>query len=373
MKKHILATALVLASSTAFATKARQKSLGNSFHLSGTQTVYTSPYHLFSIDNFVSVEAGLTTSTTVDNGAEGSGMFNVNENSRLFMSIGHLDESVQTQRKFLNALAGVTAYKTQQNPIEAIYAWKADGTTWGLGLNYSDYKNKVTNEAETSTGVRVAASYGAFKWKLNTGLVNKATNTAGDTFDNQPYYNLGLRYQMDTLRFGFDYTGWTVKQTLNGATTANQEHQFQGMNVRVTDVQKVDKTEYFYGVTLDQSTFKDKIADKKFTRLTAPVLIGAETHANDWLIVRGSVVQTVLIAQSKDEVGYPAAAVTGATGTVDGEFAAEANNTAVNVGLGLKLNKVQVDATLSGLSGSTANQKVDGTNLLAQVGVVYKY
>ena len=371
--KHLLMLVIACSFSTAFATKARLKALSNSLHLSGTQTVFVSPYHLMSLENFVALEAGLTTSTTVDNGAEGSVLMNVNSDSKLFFSVGHLDESVQSQRKFVNGITGVTGYKTQQNPAEIIYSWKDGSTVWGLGTYYSNFNNKLTNEKESSAGLRLAASYGDIKWKANFGLVNSAVNTAGDQFNGDVYFNLGLRYNQNAFRYGLDITTWNVSQTLNAGLAPNLSHGFQDINLRVVNVNKIEAGEFFMGAGLQQVTVKDKQADKKFNRTTLPLILGAEAKANDWLVLRGSITQTVLVAQSKDEVGYTAASLTGASGVVDAEFSAEANNTAVAAGVGIVMNKVQLDATLKGLTGTTANQNINGTDLLAQVGVVYKY
>lgn len=371
--KQLLAILITISFSTAFATKARLKALSNAFHLSGTQTVYTSPYHLMSLDNFVAVESGLTTAGTVDNGAEGSVLMNVNPDAKLFFSLGHLDESVQSQRKFTNGLAGVTAYRTQQNPAEVLFSWKDGKTVWGIGTYYSNFNDKLANEKESSAGLRLAASYGDLKWKMNFGLVNSAVNTAGDQLNNNTYFNYGLRYSKETLRYGFDFTTWDVSQTLNAATSPNESHSFQSLNFRIIDTKKLEAGEFFYGLGLEQVNVKNKIADKKFQRLTAPLIMGAEFKAIDWLTIRGSITQTVLVANSKDEFGYTAASLSGATGVATGEYSAEANNTAAAAGVGLMFNNVQLDASLKGLIGSTANQNINGTDLLSQVSAVYKY
>lgn len=371
--KNLLAIIIVVCSfSTAFATKARIKGLSNALHLSGTQTVFTSPYQLMSLDNFIAFESGNTTATTVDNGAEGSVLMNIDPASKLFVSLGHLDESVQSQRKFMNGLIAA-AYKTQQNPAEIIFAWKNGSTVWGMGTYYSNFNDKIAlGQKESSAGFRIAASHGDFKWKTNIGLVNTAVNSLGSELNNDMYFNLGLRYSQNNLRYGLDFTTWNASQTSAGGAI-DQSHHFQDINLRFIEVNKTDVGEYFMGLGLQQINAKNKMDDKKFVRTTAPVIFGAETKANDWLVVRGSVTQTVLIAQSKNEVGYTSASLSGATGVVDAEFSAEANNTAVAVGLGLLLNKIQVDATLKGLTGSGASQNINGTELLAQAGVVYKY
>lgn len=118
MKTILYIISVFVLTSTAYATKARNAALGNSFHLRGTQTVYASPYHL----------SGLTTATSTTNGAEGSASMSVSDNSKLFVSIDHIDETIQPARNLLNALGPLTS-KTQQNPIEFIYATKADEKT----------------------------------------------------------------------------------------------------------------------------------------------------------------------------------------------------------------------------------------------------
>jgi len=362
--------------STAYATKARGAAMASSIHLVGTETVYTSPYHIMALDNFIALESGLTSATSTTDGAEGSALKSLNADSKLFLSIGHLDESAQSQRKFMNGwlgLTGITAYKTQQNPIEAIYNLKMGTTIWGIGGYYSSYNDKKTasSPSESSAGVRLAASYGDLKWKANIGLLNKAMNSAGAELVNDMYFNLGLRYSQKNMRYGLDITTWNAAQTLTGTTT--DSHSFQDIIVRAVEVNKTDVGEYFMGAGLQQTTVvNNKMIDKKMVRTAMPIILGAEAKANDWLVVRGSITQTVLVAQSKDEVNYPVAAFTGATGATS-DFTAEANNTVVAAGVGLMFNKIQLDATLKGLTGTVASQNINGTDLLAQVSAVYKY
>ncbi len=369
--KHLLLLAVALSFSTsAFATKARLKALGNSFHLTDTQGVYASPYQVTALDNFISLESGKTTSTSLTDAAEGAILTTISPESKVLVSIGHLDETVLTQRLFANNVLTKT-YKLQQNPLEVIYNYKEGSTVWALGMYYSNFNDKLTSEKESSSGLRLAANYGNFKWKTQLGLTNSAVDATGDSLDSNMYFNLGLRYTQNTLRYGLDFTTWNVSQTSAGAVNASAG--YQNILARITQVNKIENGEFFTGISLDQTNIKDKITDKKFSRLIAPLLMGAEVNASDWLTLRGSISQTVLIAQSKDEVGFTAAAVTGATGVVNGEFSAEANNTIVAVGTGMNVGKVQIDATLKGLVSATASQNVNGTDLLSQVGVIYKY
>ena len=58
---------------------------------------------------------------------------------------------------------------------------------------------------------------------------------------------------------------------------------------------------------------------------------------------------------------------------MDLEYAGEPNTTSVAVGAGMKFQKVTIDGTLKDLMTSSGGQKLDGANVLAQVGVVYSY
>lgn len=375
--KKILALVLVLASSQAFATKARTTALANSFHLVDTQTEFSSPYHIFSLPDFVSLESGKTTSTSATDGAEGLVKFSINDSSKLLVAVGHKDETVQTQRKFLNSVGGFT-YMTQQNPVEVIYGMKdGSGTIWAGGLYYSDYKDKVLDNKETSTGLRFSASHGDFKWKVNLGLTNKIekhTNPAAatdGTLTSQPYTNVGLRYNVGAQhKFGLDYTMWNVKfEDTTGTET--QSHAYQNIKLQYVNTTQADGNDLFYGIGVDSIDLKNKIADKKLTRLALPVWFGIEHNATEMFTVRGSLKQT-LWAQSKDDAGYAVGAVDGAFGAAS-EMAAEPNNTEVAVGLGWKFKQVIIDGTFSGLVGKTATQQVNSTSLLAQVGATYNF
>ncbi len=369
--KKIMALALVLASVNAFATRARTTALSGSFHLVDTQTEFSSPYHLFSIPDFVSLESGKTTATSTSDGAEGLAKFSVNDSSKVLVAIGHKDETVQTQRKFLNAVATST-FSTQQNPVEVIYGMKmSDGTIWSGGLYYSNFKDKVADNNEQTMGLRLAASHGDFKWKVNLGLTNKAQNTTNGTFTNQPYTNVGLRYGIGKdHKFGLDYTMWNAKME-NVAGAETQNHAFQNIKLQYVNTTQADGNDFFYGLAVDQIDLNNKIADKKLTRLALPVWFGFEHNANEIFTVRGSIKQT-LWAQSKDEATYPVGSVDGAFGG-GSEMAAEPNNTEVSAGLGWKFKQVTLDGTLAGLVGKTATQQVNSNSLFALVGATYWY
>lgn len=376
MKKISSFFLILLFVGIANATKARNAALANSFHLRGTQTVYSSPYHVYSLENFVSLESGLTTATSTSNGAEGSFQMNAGENGKLFISLGHLDETTQPVRSFINAVGG-TNFKPQQNAVEFIYSHKTESAIFGYGAYLSNYNNKLagSEEKESSNGLRLSGSHGALGWKVNLGLTNTAETTTVK-MKGGLFANLGLRYKIDSTSLAFDYTVWGVK-TENVTTSATiQEHDYANIVLRAVHSTKVESNEIFYGAGINQTNLKDKVMDKKLNRLHLPLIIGFESKATDWLILRGSVTQSVLVTTFKDERGYPAAAgsvVSPANGTADLEYSGEPNSTSVAVGAGLKFGKLTIDGTLKDLMTSAGGQRLDGANLLAQAGVVYNY
>lgn len=377
MKPTLSFFAILLSVGIANATKARNTALSNSFHLRGTQTVYTSPYHLKNLDNFVSFESGITSATSTGSSAEGSFLMNAGETGKLFMSLGHLDETTQPVRTFINTV-GTYTFKPQQNAIEFIFSHKTESATFGYGVFYSNFNNKTvgSEEKESSNGLRVSGTHGALGWKLNLGLTNTAENTTVK-MKGTLYANLGLRYKMDSTSFAFDYTTWGVKvETIATGATA-QEHDFANIQLRTLNSTKVESNEIFYGAGFSQTNLKDKVTDKKLNRLHLPLILGFEAKATDWMMLRGSITQSILLTTFKDERGYPAVSgiTTPATTppTAQLEYSGEPNTTSVAVGAGLKFGKVTIDGTLKDLMTSSGGQKLDGSNLLAQVGVIYNY
>ena len=119
--KKLLLVVLSLVSVNAFATKARLIALGNSFHLVDEQFAYTNPMNLFFIGNLVSLETGLTTSTTVRNNAEGIISYGLSENSRIAVELGKNDDSITNQRAFINSRVGLATYMLPQNTVHLMY------------------------------------------------------------------------------------------------------------------------------------------------------------------------------------------------------------------------------------------------------------
>jgi hypothetical protein len=369
--KKLLVIAVALASVNAFATRARVTALANSPHLIDTQTVYSNPSDIFFVGgDYVTIESGRTNAASNDasaaaimnEGAEGMVVRSMGD-AKFGFSLGHDSDVAVMQRQSVATLFPSKTNYYQQNPIELTYGMKAGDMAWGATLVYSSYKSKTgVNEKEDSSGIRAGMRMGALDAKLGLGLSNNYQNDTDGKFKGTLSASIGAGYAMDNLYFDgfFRQAGW---KTENAAGTETAKFDYNTIQANVTSSHKKDGSEFFYGAGLASTTTKNSVGDVKLTALTLPVWMGLEVDAASWVTLRGSITQTVLLDNTKTEAG----------GATVAEFSPGANNTQVAVGAGVKFNKITVDGTLSGLTGATANQQLDGNNLLSTVGMTYMF
>jgi hypothetical protein len=380
--KKLLVIAIALASVNAFATRARLNALGNSVHVMDTQRIYSNPSDMFSFGDFVNLESGLTdysaagtadcdsitAGTQYCKGLNAEGMVvRTMGDAKYALSLGHLSDNANgTLGGLRSAISPLGKVAYQQNPIELSYAAKTASMVWGLTLVYSNYNDKKasTESKETSAGFRFGGRMGAWDFSFAQGLLNEADSKPGNAkYKGTAGTGLYAGYAMDNMYFYGDakMVGFKTENRTTGAETSKYDRTDLKLGAAVSN--KKDGNELFYGVALTNSSSKESVADSKGSSLTMPIAIGMETEATSWMTLRGSITQTVLLNDSKSETGA----------TTNFEYSPGANNTVVAVGTGLKFNKVTVDGTLSGLSGTTAAQTLDGNGLLTQVGFTYMF
>lgn len=370
--KKLLVIAVALASVNAFATRARVNALGNSPHLIDTQTVYSNPADMFFVGgDYVTLETGKTRATNLNDGAEGMVVRSFGD-AKLGLSIGH-DSDVAVQQRGLaagNFGAAVNFY--QQNPVELTYGMKAGDLAWAGTFVYSNYKSKTgINEKEDTMGLRGGLRMGALDAKLGLGLANNYQNDTNGKFKGTLSISAGVGYAMDNLYFnGFVRQSGFKTESATGTETS--KYDIMNIEANVTSSHKKDGSEFFYGVGLANASVKNKTAPEvKTTSLSLPIWMGLEVDAASWAVLRGSIKQSVLINDSKRET-------TPADNVNDFDFAPGANNTVVNVGAGLKFNKVTIDGSLEGLTNSAStptvgSQQLNGNTLLGSVGLTYMF
>ncbi len=369
--KKLLVMAVALASVNAFATRARVNALANSPHLIDTQTVYRNPSDMFFVGgDYATIETGLSVAavsqdatgaiTGGQSGAEGMVVRSMGD-AKMGLSLGHDSENAYV----LRAQGGVpVAIRTQQNPIELSYGMKAGDMAWGATLVYSNYKDKTaTDLKEDTAGIRAGMRMGALDADLRVGLSNNASSAAFGKFKGTLGLGARVGYAMDTVYLAADanLAGFKVEDN-TGKETAKVDNTTIG--VSATNSHKKDGSEFFYGVGLNSVTSKNGTTDYKVTQLNLPVWMGLEVDAASWLVLRGSVKQTVLINDNKVETNASTTAVDESPGL---------NNTVATVGAGLKFNKITLDGSLGALSGPAATQALNANNLLGQVGLTYMF
>lgn len=368
--KQLLVIAIALTAINAQASRARVQALGNSAHLVDTNTVFDNPADVFALpSDYVVLETGATQSTATATGAVPTATTAANANAegmivrtmgdaKLGLSLGH--QSANASSWGLRSFATNAALEVnQQNPLELTYGMKTGDIGWAGTLVYSNYNDKATTtgvEKENSLGVRLGARAANWDAALRVGLSSNVQLATGEDLKGTTAIALEGGYWMDNMYVYGTYGTSGIKE--EGATgTELAKVKNDTISVGVLSSMKKDGSELFYGAQLASGMFKNDTTDLKINTLSLPLIIGLEVDAASWLTFRGSVTQTVIIDNRKVE----------AAGTTTGEWAPGANTTAVNLGAGLKFNKLTVDGTL----GTATTQVVNTTALMAQVGATY--
>ena len=352
----------------------RLQALANSFHLVDAQSVYKRPIDLVYLDNYVALETGVTAATSVNDNAEAMISYSSDEKHRLAVSFGHQDVAVAGSRQFINILSG-SAFELAQNPLHVFYSVDDPLTPYAVGLFYSAKNDKLSGLKEASAGLSFGMEWGKFQINSIYVPTNSADAAAGKKFNGQGYWQSAVSYLADKSLFEFTYT--TSKHQLStevaGALILNESHTQDIVTLGLADSNRQVENDFFWGAQIITTRINcdyhsDVACDKIFTRTLLPVWFGVEAQANDWVIVRGAVKQSFMISLTKDDVGYPAAAVNGATGAV-ANTAAGANDSVVTAGLGFKFKNLLLDGVLS----TASTQVLNSADFLSQIGMTYRF
>lgn len=367
--KQLLVIAIALASTTAFASRARVTSLSNSKHITDTQSIYTNPAKMFLMGDFVNLESGTTAQGAQGTNTEGLLVRSMGD-AKMGLSLGHRSENASNfglRSIYFTGVASGTpalnAASNQQNPVEFSYGMKAGDLTWAGTLVYSNYNDKANDVKESSMGVRLGALTGAWDIALGLGLGNTVkVGTPDVDFKGTTGIALDVGYTMNTLYTYASVSLAGAKMSVGGVEQAKVD--VTRITLGAVESVKKDGNEFFYGVALANSVSENKAGTgSKTTSMTLPVIVGLEAEATSWMTLRGSLTQTVLINNSKSE----------ANSVTTAETAPGGNNTVAAIGTGLKFNKVTVDGSLSGLTGGGSTQNLDGNTLLTTVGLTYMF
>lgn len=359
MKKLLVVAALTMAAAPAMASKARMTALGNSAHLIDTTTIFVNSADVHYLGDFATIEFGTADNAAGTPHAEGGFV----RSSAMGKWGAHLGRQSATVNEFVdsvNAGAGPDLLK-EQNALDLIYGTELGGQKWGFGLHYSNAKDE--KNALATNGKRKVSTLGASVgvrndiWNayLRFGLTGKTESdlaAAPNKLEQKGLYDLGGGYWIDTLYVDAKFLTTKGNFTSTGVNTDIEKTTY---SVGVTDNVKVDGGNFFYGARFANEELKTSPGNKA-TAMGLPVLAGIEVDATSWMVLRGSITQTVLLGETKVD----------STPEVKTSLL---NDTTVAAGAGLKFGKLTFDGTLE---GSTTG-KVNADTLLANASVTYLF
>ena len=347
MKKLLVITALTLASTSAFASKARMTSLSDSAHLTDVQTIFVNPADLSLMGSWATFEMGPrnTALTPSVNPHAEAGFARADGDARWGFYLGRTG-TASTLRE--SAAAGV--FQSEENPINLFYAAKTADMAWGLGLGYSNTDKKATGKQSTM-GLNGGMRMGPWEASLDLGLTDTA-EVGTRKWTGKSAADLRGGYTMDAWYFYGQYAMNGGKDETAGTTNADLEN--STIKIGAVNSTKGDGGEFFWGAAYQMENTDNKTTPLKEETASLPVTIGVEADGASWLTLRGSVTQTVLLGSVK---------------STPGETISKANDTTVRAGAGIKFNKFTLDGALAG--STTGN--INGNSLLANASLTYNF
>jgi hypothetical protein len=153
-----------------------------------------------------------------------------------------------------------------------------------------------------------------------------------------------------------DYGNSKSSFEAGGATTDLKVGETELGFANVLDIDTANR--FFYAISYDMMTTDTGAVNGKTDHNSVPLVIGVEADATSWMVLRGSVKQTVLMDTTKN-------VETDSNGT---------NTTSVAAGLGVRMNKFMFDAAFEDLVSGAANTgKVNGSKLFSTASLTYTF
>lgn len=336
MKKLLVVAAAVMAAApAAMASKARVQALNGSRQIVDIQNAFERPYQFMQLDSMATIEWG--GDATAANRAEG-GFLMRSEEQAYGIYLGH-------RQAEMNTVLTSGTHLGEQNPISLFYATKMGEWTFGGSLNYSTGKDDAANQKVSAMSVSLGAAMGAWEMELTQGISGKSEDGATDR-ESKGLTKVGVTYKLnETMQV---YGKYMMNKFDVGAATTETTDMSVGF---VNTVAATEDANIFYGVAYNNTETKNATKGSYL-----PVWIGLEANANSWLVVRGSVQQNVLLNETTDVAA--------------GDNKSDLESIVFNAGLGAKLGKGILDATVS-----TANQGNLGFNddLFGQVSYTFMF
>ncbi len=375
----LIATTLLLVSPQSFASKSRLSSLGQdvngSLFIDDARNIFLNPAMINQLSGgLANFEFGASNSDNEPKAEGGLARQHGDFNVAVQLGRRSLGTIRQAQTRALY-LAG-NALEAPQNGLDVIIGSKT-GLNWGLGVHYANSSSKSSSGVEfpdlesSSMAVRGGADWGKHSAYVGIDLKNLATNetAAGvkQKYDGKTSFDVGgvlklegqaklagtLEFRKADLDSGAGTRGTTDDKTLT-VNFYNELPTKAGVMMF-----------YTAGFRWMESKFdiENATADAEQSTLSLPLALGIELDAKEWMKMRASVRQNVIVDTQKDKNNANATSRQIETSNTD--------DTVVAAGAGFKLGDFMLDALIAG--ASDANGSINANTLLTHASLNYSF
>jgi hypothetical protein len=347
MKKNVLVIAgLAVLSTNAFASKARMQALGQgnvSYYISDSRSVFLNPAAINENKNYIVAEWGTAAAATRSEG----GFFREQGSFNYGLYLGNNSNAAGSTHG--------TNYSAQANAAD-LFIGGDMGMKWGAKFHMASQKDEsaltgTVARKNDAMGIGLGVVHGDIEGYANIDLndksVGQTTSAAADESKFSGSMQVGGSYKLTGWTLFGDYASSKLEETgqAQGAVTrstlvvgAGRVHELTNGARLVTDA------------SYSLLTVKDNAGSVKTTRL--PVTLGVEADATSWLVLRGSVAQSL----------------TGGRKAADGKVTSTDTNV-VAAGASLNFGKLKLDGTVT--NENTGELRLD--TLMSNVSMSYSF
>lgn len=356
MKKTVVLV-LALTSLSAFASKARLEALGESkdgsYYIQDNRDMFLNPAHVNYHKDFLTYEWGSTLTNAADstNSPRSEGGFYRSMGSLNYgLYLGSQVDRVVTKRD----VTSDANFQDMNNPVDLFVGGETSAMKWGANLTYSTSENHNAGsfkKDEDYLGLKAGVEMNNLEVFAHTDIQNKAKGgtQTNDEFEGKFGGLLGATYMLNDLKIYGSFSRYAADFKDDNGTAVNKtKYSDKAMKLGVGRTASVnDKTKIFTRVEYNcTNNGTERVDNKTYTTKSwnLPVAVGIEHDALSWLMLRGSVTQSLW-----------------GSDTTDTTYTKRGNDTGVNAGATLALGSLKLDG-LVGTSSTGSTAPATGTN-----------
>lgn len=341
-----------------------------SLFIKDTRNIFLNPAYVSQFGGNINLELGTANNTTAEPRAEG-GFLMAGEGMSYGVQLGRVGFA---QTNILNQNASFDAGQanlTAQNSVEVFFGQG----NWGASIVYASSATDNANQDGTAGNdieqdARTVTLKGGWMQEgmevfAHIDVINELTSDEGandDEIEGPLSFRLGGRYDLDEN----SSVGAIIRMESLEGETGGTDVEWEQTVARVEYFRAVKKEEnsmayYKAGISYSDTSL-DNGTETTTGTLAIPLTIGIEHAAKEWLTMRGSVTQNVIIDEQSND--------NGSEEQKNENFA----DTTVAGGVGLTFGELTLDAQLqASLPGTTTAGQVNGNSLLGRVGMNYSF